>query len=100
MRSQGRVARGRARVDIDRAAHHDLPHDDAVGVDVGHLVQAVVPLDLRRDVEWSALLDIALVAPVTLHARGHAKINDLRLCGIRPQRHIYALECRHLILQA
>lgn len=64
------------RVNIHRAAHHQFPHNDAEGIDIRHLMEAVVPFHFRSDIEGGALLHVALMAPVMLHPHRHAKVDD------------------------
>jgi hypothetical protein len=86
--------------DKDGAAHHELPHHDAVREDVARARDPVAALDLRRCVARRAVLDVAGVALVVRHVQRHAKVRNLGGCLVLAQCAIDLLDATgHVKLQ-
>ena len=83
---------------VGGAAHDELPHDDAKGVDVARLVQAAAVVDLGRDVEGCAATHVARVALAVLDAPGEPKVGYLGRGRTRQQRVTQAAVLPHVVL--
>lgn len=91
-------------VDVHRAAHDELPHDDTKAVNITGLVQPMLPQDLGCDVKRGAHVRVAFVALTVLHAHRDAKVGDfcstVLIDGLAAERLSYAGEGGCLVLHS